>query len=76
MDSPGKIMLCGCRNSADYTNFWPIEDWRILCLSCSNSLSYAFGREEEGTVLGDIEVCLTRNLCECISTCGIPENVP
>ena len=36
---------------------------------------------EEGTVFGDIEACLTRNLCECIlyfhgEICGIPENVP
>ena len=47
----------------------------------SKALSHAFGREEEGTVLGDIEGCLTRNLCECIlylygEICGIPENVP
>ena len=32
-------------------------------------------------MLGDIEACLTRNLCECIlyfygELCGIPENVP
>ena len=38
-------------------------------------------REEEGTVLDDIEARLTRNLCECIlyfycEICGIPENVP
>ena len=34
-----------------------------------------------GTVLGDIEARLTRNLCECIlyfdgKICGIQENVP
>ena len=33
----------------------PIEGWKIL-----------FGREEEGTVLGDFEAHLTRNLCEFI----------
>ena len=37
-------------------------------MKLSKALSHAFGREEEGTVtvLGDIEACLTRNLCECI----------
>ena len=38
-------------------------------------------REEEGTVLCDIQTRPTRNLCECIlyfygEICGIPENVP
>ena len=41
---------------------------------------HAFGREEEGTVFGDIEAGLARNLCECIlyfygEICGIRENV-
>ena len=49
----------------------------------SKALSHAFGREEEGTVLGDIEARLTRNLyfCECIlyfygEIWCILENVP
>ena len=50
--------------------------------SYRKTLSFAFGRKEEDTVLGDIEAGLTRNLCECICTiiyningeiCGIPE---
>ena len=32
----GKKTLCGCRNSSDYTNLWPllkpIEGWKILCM--------------------------------------------
>ena len=44
------------------------------------ALSHAFGREEESTVLCDIEACLTRNLCEFIlyfygEICAVPENV-
>ena len=39
------------------------------------------GREEEGTVLGNIEACLTIILSECFlyiygEICGFPENVP
>ena len=39
--------------------------------------SFAFRREEDGTVLCDIEALLTRNLCECIlyfydEICSIP----
>ena len=33
-----------------------------------HALSHAFGREEEGTVLGYIEAGITRNLSECICT--------
>ena len=49
--------------------------------SWSKALNHAFGREEEGNVLGDIGARLTRNLCECIlffygEICGIAENVP
>ena len=45
------------------------------------SLSHAFGREEEGTVLCNIEPRLTRNLFECIlyfydEICGIRESIP
>ena len=74
MDSLAKKTLCGCRNSSDiYTNLWlllnPIEDRKFCVLSLSKALSHAFGREEEGTVLGVIEACLTRNLCECILYC-------
>ena len=70
-----------CRNSSGYTNLWPllkpIEGRKILC----KAHSHAFGREEEGTVLGDIEASLTRTLCECIlyfygEIWGILENVP
>ena len=40
-----------------------------------------FGRENQGTVLGNNEARLTRNVCECIfyfygEICGILENVP
>ena len=59
----------------------PIEGRKILCIKLSTALRNAFGREEEGSVLGDIEARLTKNLCECIlyfygEICGIPENVP
>ena len=45
------------------------------------AISHAFGREEEGTVLGDIEACLIRNLFECIlyfygEIWGIPAKCP
>ena len=45
------------------------------------SVMHLGGREEEGTVLGDIEACPTRNLSECIlyfygEICCILENVP
>ena len=51
----------------------------MLCMKLCKALSYAFGREEEGTVLDDVEA-LTRNLSECIfyfygEICSIPENV-
>ena len=58
--------LCECRNSSDYTNLWPllklIEGQKIVCMKLSKALSHAFEREEKGTVLGNIEARLTRNL--------------
>ena len=66
-------------------NFHPywsqLKAWRYYVWSWSKALSHAFRREEEGTVLSDIEARLTRNLCECIlylygEINGIPENVP
>ena len=75
MDSPSKKKKssCGCKNSSDYTNLWP-----ILKPIGSHAVSYAFEREKEGTVQGDIETLL----CECIlcniygEVCSIPENIP
>ena len=50
-------------------------------MKLSKALSHAFGREEEGTVVDDIEARVTRNLRKCIlyfygEIWGIPENVP
>ena len=62
MDSPSQQTSCGCRNSSDYTNSNTEANWKPE--NGMHAVSYAFGREEEGTVLGDIEAVL----CECIFT--------
>ena len=62
--------------------YWSqLKAGKYYAWSWSKALSHTFEREEEGTVFGDIEARLTRNLCESIlyfygEICGILENVP
>ena len=65
-----------------FVPYWSkLKAGKYYAWSWSKAVSHAFGREEEGSVLGNIEVCVTRNLCECLlffygEICGILENVP
>ena len=60
MDPPSKKTSCtGCRNSSNYTSLWP----SLKAIDSTFAVSYAFGREEEGTVQGDIEVVLSECIC-------------
>ena len=55
---PQQKKTCGCRNSLDYTNLWPI----LKPIDSMHTVSYALERGEEGIVLGNIEAILCESI--------------